>query len=139
MVGLVAVDGVLGQCPLSPSVDAADTVDVEVNIQVDETATLDLVGVTRLFQVFLAIVPSTDAEGLESGDTEGLDGTGGVSVREREPPHVCAAAVVLWTDIFCLKCGKRHLITSEEGTALAVGIVLPRAATKVLDLVKVFL
>jgi hypothetical protein len=39
-------------------------VDIQVDIQIDEASTLYFMGMLCGFQVFLAIVPSTDAEGL---------------------------------------------------------------------------
>ena len=67
-VGKGGVDGVLGQCALAPCVGTAHAVDVEVDVQVDEAATVDFVGMAHTLQVFLAVVPSTNAEGLEACD-----------------------------------------------------------------------
>ena len=68
MVGLVTIDGILRQRALAPSIDTANAVDIQVDIQINETTTLDLVRMASTFKVFLAIVPSTDAEGLETTD-----------------------------------------------------------------------
>ena len=54
---------------LSPGVDAAHTMHVEVYVEIDETATLDLIRMTSRFEVFLSIVPGTDAERLETFNT----------------------------------------------------------------------
>ena len=61
MVGLVTIDGILRQRALAPSIDTADAVDIQVDIQINETTTLDLVGMTDAFKVLLAIVPGADA------------------------------------------------------------------------------
>ena len=60
MVGLVAIDGILRQRALAPSIDTADAVDIQIDIQINETTTLDLVGMTDTFKVFLTIVPGAD-------------------------------------------------------------------------------
>ena len=44
--------------------NATDTMDVQVDVQIDELSTLDLIGMTSTFEVFLAIIPGTDTEGL---------------------------------------------------------------------------
>ena len=46
MVGLVTINGVLRQRALAPSIDTADAVNIQVDIQINETTTLDLVGMT---------------------------------------------------------------------------------------------
>ena len=61
MVGLVTIDGILRQRALAPSIDTADAVDIQVDIQINEATTLDLVGMTDAFKVLLTIVPGTDA------------------------------------------------------------------------------
>ena len=63
---LVAVDGILRKGALAPGVGAAHAMDVLVNIKIDETSALDVIGMMSAFKIFLAVVPSTDAEGLES-------------------------------------------------------------------------
>ena len=70
MVGPVAVDRVLGQGALPPGVDAAHAVNVEVDVQVDEAAAPDLMGMRRLFQILLAVIPGPDAQGLAPVDPE---------------------------------------------------------------------
>ena len=47
MVGLVAIDGVLRQGALAPAVDTADTVDIEVDIEIDKTSTLEVLRMAR--------------------------------------------------------------------------------------------
>ena len=47
VVRLAPIDGVLGQGGLPPGIDAADAMDVQVDVQVDETAALDFVGTFR--------------------------------------------------------------------------------------------
>ena len=46
--GLVAVDGILGQGTLSPGIDPAHAVDVQVDIKIDKTATLDVLRMTGM-------------------------------------------------------------------------------------------
>ena len=62
----VTVNGILGKSALAPCVGTTHTVNIQVNIQIDETTTLDVIGMMSAFKIFLAVVPSTDAEGLES-------------------------------------------------------------------------
>ena len=67
VVGLIAIGGVLGQGALTPGIDTTHTVDIEVDIEIDKTTTLDVLGVTGSgIKVLLAIIPCTDAEGLET-------------------------------------------------------------------------
>ena len=73
MVGLVSVDGVLWKGALPPCVDAAYTMDVEVDVQVDELATLNFVGMGCAFKVLLAIIPCSDAERLAAFNTKGWE------------------------------------------------------------------
>ena len=70
-IGLVAVVGILWQGSLPPCVDAADTVDVEVYVDVDEVSSSDFMRMVR-GEVFFAVVPCTDAEGLAAVDAEGV-------------------------------------------------------------------
>ena len=100
MVRLVRIDSVLRKCGLSPGIDATDTMDVQVDIQIDETATLDFMGMTDAFKVFFAVVPCSYAEWLQTVNPKGLP-----SVGDAEPPHVCPAAIVLWVDVFGLIFG----------------------------------
>ncbi len=69
VVGLVAIDGVLGQRALSPCVGAAYAVDVEVDVDVDERASRHFVGMKRS-EVFVAVVPCADAKRLKSVDAD---------------------------------------------------------------------
>ena len=50
-----------------------------------------------------------------------------------EPTDVGATSVVLGMDILRFKLTQRHLIAPKERTALAVGIIFPRASTVILD------
>jgi hypothetical protein len=71
VVGTGGIDGVLRQRALSPGVDTPYSVDFEVDIQIDKTASLDISGMTGLgVKIFLTIVPGSDAEGLEACDAE---------------------------------------------------------------------
>ena len=95
MMGLVAVDGVLRQGACTPGVHTAHAVHIEVDVQIDKAASLNLVGVLGAFKVFLAIVPSTDAEGLATLHAEGV-----FSVGDVEPAHIRSTTIVLRMDIF---------------------------------------
>ena len=44
MVRFVTIDGVLRQRALTPSIDTADTMDIQVDIQINEATTLNLGG-----------------------------------------------------------------------------------------------
>ena len=46
VVRLVAINRILGQGALAPGVDTTHTVDIEINIQIDKTATLDVLRMT---------------------------------------------------------------------------------------------
>ena len=70
MVSLAARDGVLWQGAPSPSVGTAHTMNIQVDVEVDKTSALNLVGMVGMFEVFLAVVPRTDAEGLQSLDVK---------------------------------------------------------------------
>ena len=74
--------------------------DVQVDVQVDETATLDFVGMTHPFKVLFAVVPCSYAERLQAFDSKGL-----LPIGDTEPSHVCTASIVLWVDVFGLKFG----------------------------------
>ena len=100
MVRFVSIDSVLGKCGLSPRIDASDTMDVQVDVQIDETAALDFMGMTDAFKVFFAVVPCSYAERLQTFDSEGF-----LPIGDAEPPHVCTASIVLWVDVFGLKFG----------------------------------
>ena len=60
MVRLVAVDRVLGQGTLSPSVDAANTMNVEVDVEIDKASALNLMRMAGGLKIFLSIIPGTD-------------------------------------------------------------------------------
>ena len=128
MVRFVPVDSVLGKSGLSPCIDAADTMDVQVDIQIDETATLYFVGMADTFKILFAIVPCPDAERLQTIDSKSF-----LPIGDTEPPHISPAAIVLRVDVFGLKFCQRHLVLPDKGASLAVGIVLPRPTPKILD------
>jgi len=44
VVGLVTIDGILRQRALAPSIDTADAMDIQVDIQINEATTLNLGG-----------------------------------------------------------------------------------------------
>ena len=48
MTGQIAVEGIWRQCPLTPSVSTPNTVDVFINIQIDESSTVYFVRMLRL-------------------------------------------------------------------------------------------
>ena len=100
MVRLVRIDSVLRKCGLSPGIDATDTMDVQVDIQINETAALDFVGMTDAFKVFFAVVPCSYAERLQAFDSKGL-----LPIGDTEPPDICPAAIVLRVDVFGLIFG----------------------------------
>ena len=68
MVWLVAIDGIFRQRALSPCVGSPYAVDVQVNIQVDETSAAYFVGMTHALKILFAIIPGTDAERLTTVD-----------------------------------------------------------------------
>ncbi len=100
MVRLISVNSVLGKCGLSPGIDTADTMDVQVDVQIDETAALDFVGVTDAFEILFAVVPCPYAEGLQTIDSEGF-----LPIGDAEPPDIRPASIVLRVDVFGLKFG----------------------------------
>ena len=63
MVRGVTVDGVFRQGTFAPGVGAAYAMDIEVDVEVDKIAALQLVRVFHV-QILLAIVPGADAERL---------------------------------------------------------------------------
>ena len=98
MMGLVAVNGVLGKGTLAPCVCSTYAVNIGINIQIDETAALDVVGMMSAFKVFLAIVPGTDAEGLTTMNVDGC-----LFVGNLKEAHVTTVAIILWVDILCFE------------------------------------
>lgn len=64
-MGFIAIDSVGWQGALAPCVGTTHAMHAEVDIEIDETTTGNLIGM-RCFEIFLAIVPCTDAEGLET-------------------------------------------------------------------------
>lgn len=71
MMGLVAVNGVLGKGALTPCVCSTYAVNIGIDIEIDETTVLDITGMMNTFKIFLTIVPCSDAEGLTALDTQG--------------------------------------------------------------------
>ena len=106
MVGLVAVDGVLGQGAFAPSVSSTHAMDIQVDVQVDEATAWDVLRMTGTFQVLLTVIPGTDTEGLPTVDAE---------ITNLEPTDIAAVAVVLRMDILRLIVAERHLVDAEEG------------------------
>ena len=105
MVRLVSIDSVLRKCGLSPRIDTAHAMDVQVDVQIDETAALDFVGMTDAFEILFAVVPCSYAERLQTVDSKGL-----LPIGDGEPPHVSPAAIVLRVDVFGPIFGKRQCI-----------------------------
>ena len=60
----IAIDGVLWQGTCSPGVNTTHTMNIEVDVEVDELTTFYLMRMTGTFKVFLTVVPCTDAERL---------------------------------------------------------------------------
>jgi len=130
VVRAIGVDGVLRQRALSPGVYTPYSMDVEVDVQIDKTAALDIGRMTGLgVKILLTIVPGTDAEGLEA-----LNMKSALVVTYLEPTDITTIAIILRMDVLSLVFRERHLIKAEEGATLTVRIVLPRAATIVNDL-----
>ena len=117
---------------MPPGIDAAYTMDVQVDVQIDKTAALDFMGMTDAFEILFAVVPCSYAERLQTIDSKGF-----LPIGDGEPPDICTAAIVLRMDVFGLIFRQWHLIPPEEGAALAVGVVFPRATSKILDVGKV--
>ena len=65
-MGLGSIDGVFGQSALAPRVGTAYSMNVEVDVEVNKTTASNVDWMTRIDQVFLAIIPGTDAKGLIS-------------------------------------------------------------------------
>ena len=70
MIGFVAIDRILGQGALSPGIYATNSMDIQVDIEVDEATTLNLIWMASALEIFLTIVPGTDAKRLEADDFE---------------------------------------------------------------------
>ena len=100
MIRFVSIDSVLGKCGLSPGIDASDTMDVQVDVQIDETASQDFMGMTHAFEILFAIVPCSYAERLQTVDYKGIP-----PISDAEPPHVSPASIVLRVDVFGLIFG----------------------------------
>ena len=95
-MGLVGINGVLRQGMFAPGICTTYTVDISIDVEIDETTTLDFIGMGRPLKVFLAIVPGSDTEGTIAGiDAE---------ISDFEPADVASVAVVLWMEIISLVC-----------------------------------
>jgi hypothetical protein len=71
VVWLVAVDGVLRQRTLSPGIHSSHTMDVEVDVEVDELSSGEFMRMLHI-EIFLAVVPCPYAERLATVNTEGM-------------------------------------------------------------------
>ena len=69
MIVAIAIDGVFGQGALAPCIDAAYTMNIEVDVEVDKLSSLQFAWVSHI-KVFLTIVPCTNAEWLASIDAQ---------------------------------------------------------------------
>lgn len=67
MIGPVGGNGVLRQGSLTPGVGSAYAMNGGIDIEIDESSTLDLVWMGSTFKVFLAVVPSTDTKRIATG------------------------------------------------------------------------
>ena len=79
---------------LSPGISTTNAVDVLVDIEVDEFATLQLVGMSSVLKVFLSVIPGTDAERLTTVYPQRM-----LWRRHFQPAHISAATIVLRMDI----------------------------------------
>ena len=70
MIVLVGGNGVLRQGSLTPGVGSAYAMNGGIDIEIDESSTLDLVWMGCTLEVFLTVVPSTDTEGLMTFDSQ---------------------------------------------------------------------
>ncbi len=128
-MGLSSIDGIFGQSALAPSIGTAYSMDVEVDVEVNEMTASNVVGMTRIDKVFLAIIPGTDAKGLISVDMKRT-----VIICDIKPADVTSVAIVLGMDVFGLVVVEWHFINPEEGRIFAVGLVLPRSTSIITDL-----
>ena len=71
---LISIDGVLGKGALTPGIGTTYAVNIEIDVQIDETPALDVAGMTDIFQILLTVVPGTDAKGIPAINMEGLMG-----------------------------------------------------------------
>ena len=121
VVRAIGVDGVLRQRALSPGVDTPYSMDVEVDVQIDKTATLDIGRMTGLgIKILLTIVPGSDAEGLTA-----LNVKSALVVTYLEPTDITTIAIILRMDVLSLVFGERHLIEAEESATLGKRIRMP--------------
>ncbi len=90
-VGKVAVDGVLLHSSRTPAVVTAYAVYVCVDVDRNEVARGNFVGVARLFNIGLGVWPCAETERFETCHPNRIS----VTVREREPAHVATVGIVL--------------------------------------------
>ena len=114
MMRFVAVNSILGKGAFSPCVSTAHTVDVGIDVQIDEASALNLVGVLGFFQIFFPIVPGTNAERLQSFNAKGFSSRRAYRCNFK-PADVAAISVILWVDVLCLVFRYRHLVLADEG------------------------
>ena len=66
MIRLIANDGILWQSTTTPCINTTHTMNIQVDIQINEASTLYFMRMSSPLEVFLAIVPGTDAERLKA-------------------------------------------------------------------------
>ena len=113
--------------PLAPRVCAANAVDVEVDIEVDEIAALNIIGMPCALQILLAVIPSADAERLTTIDVHNPMSR----PNNRKLPNIAAVAIVLRVNVLGLKIFQRHFVFANESGTFAVGIIFPRTTTTI--------
>ena len=113
MVGFIAIDGVLWQCACSPSVHTTNAVDVEVDVQVDEAATLNLVGMLGNFEVFY------DAKPLRFSYSKSKELFAYLVDREGSAININELNAILWEEDH--KSYLRNLIADIQKTLKSVG------------------
>ena len=59
MARAIAIDGIFGQRAAAPCIDTTHTMDIQVDIDIDKLASVQLIGMLDA-KVFLSIVPHTD-------------------------------------------------------------------------------
>ena len=91
---------------LAPGVGSAYSVDAKVDVQIDKASTLYFLGMTHADKVFLAVVPGSDAEGLEAFDME---------LANLEPTDITAVAIVLRMNIFGFVILERRFVDANQG------------------------
>ena len=99
MMWLIPGYRVLRQSAAAPGVYTAHTVNVKVDVQVDEAPARKVLRVTRSGKVLFAVVPRTNTQRLTAVDAQFLCGR-----RNLKPANVAAVAVILRFQILCLVC-----------------------------------